>query len=252
MTEPGVVAGEALARLGRFGQVHWLDTVSSTNDYAFTLASKHEPAVVVARAQTKGRGRFQRRWHSDDASLTATYLLFSDAPGFPHPSMLTHLAGLALCEAVQELTGLATTVRWPNDLMLSDKKLAGILCEARRSAVAVGLGVNVNQTVLPPELPEAGSLRIATGREWDALALLESFLARFTAYIEAAGKGETADLIARLKERSAVLHRRVEVKTLLRKQVGTAVDIDPEGRLVLRCDSGKLTTIDAGDVRGLR
>jgi BirA family biotin operon repressor/biotin-[acetyl-CoA-carboxylase] ligase len=247
-----VVAGEALERLCRFGRVHLLGAVSSTNDHAFSIASSHEPAVIVARTQTKGRGRFQREWFSDESSLIATYLLFSDAPGFPHPSMLTHLAGLALCETVHELAGLAATVRWPNDLMYGDKKLAGILCEARRSAVAVGLGLNVNQAAFPAELTEAGSLRLATGREWDPLTLLADFLTRFATYIEAAGSGETAALIARLKAHSEVIHRRVEVRTLLRRQVGTAVDISADGRLVLRCDSGKLTTIDAGDVRRLR
>jgi BirA family biotin operon repressor/biotin-[acetyl-CoA-carboxylase] ligase len=245
-------AGETLARLARFGRVHFLDTVTSTNDYAFGLASRREPAVVVAQVQTKGRGRFQREWFGDDSSLLATYLLFADGTDSPPPAALTHLAGLALCTSIDETTGLKTQLRWPNDVMFGERKLAGILCEARGKVVAVGLGLNVNQAAFPPELLDAGSLRMATGREWDKLRLLEEFLVRLFELMNTATKQGLSTVLAALKERSAVLHRRVEVQTLLRKQVGTVVDLDGEGRLVLRTDSGKVAVVSAGQVRRLR
>jgi BirA family biotin operon repressor/biotin-[acetyl-CoA-carboxylase] ligase len=246
------VAGEQLARLSQYGSIHLLDEVESTSDYAFGLASEHKPAVVLAGRQTKGRGRFRRPWLSDEDSLTASLLLFTDAPDFPHPSFLTHLAGLALCRAIKEVTGLQTQIRWPNDITCSEKKLAGILCESRKNAVAVGVGLNVNQQSFPEDLPEAGSLRLATGRTWDSMVLLEGFLREMLDGIRRAGKGETARILADIKERSAVMHRRVEVKTLLRRHVGTVIDIDSEGRIVLRSDSGRLVVLDAGDVRRLR
>ena len=246
------VAGEQLAGLARYGSVHLLDEVGSTNDYALSLAAKHVTAIVIARRQTRGRGRFRRHWFSDDASLTASLLVFSDAPDFPHPSFLGHLAGLALSRAVQEVAGLATQTRWPNDIICKDKKLAGILCEGRRNAVAVGIGLNVNQESFPEDLPDAGSLRIATGRRWDKFVLLESFLREMFAGIGRAGKGESAQVLADIKDRSAIMHRRVEVQTLLRRHVGTVIDLDGEGRVVLRTDSGRLLVLGAGDVRRLR
>ena len=246
------VAGEQLAGLARHGSVHLLDEVGSTNDCALGLAAKHVTAIVIARSQTKGRGRFKRHWFSDDASLTASLLLFTDAPDFPHPSFLTHLAGLALSRAVEDVAGMATQIRWPNDIIYKDKKLAGILCEGRRHAVAIGVGLNVNQESFPEDLPDAESLRIATGRTWDKLVLLESFLHGMFAGIELAGRGETAQVIADIKNRSAVMHRRVEVNTLLRKHIGTVIDLDTEGRVVLRTDSGRLVVLGAGDVRRLR
>jgi BirA family biotin operon repressor/biotin-[acetyl-CoA-carboxylase] ligase len=249
MTE---VAGEQLAGLARYGSVHLLDEVGSTNDYALSLAAKRVTAVVIARRQTKGRGRFKREWFSDEGSLAASLLLFTDAPGFPHPSFLTHLAGLALSRAVDEVAGLSTQIRWPNDVMHKDKKLAGILCEGRRNAVAVGIGLNVNQESFPEDLPDAGSLRTATGRPWDKLVLLESFLRELFSGIERTGKGESAQVLADIKGRSAIMHRRVEVRTLLRKHVGTVIDLDAEGRIVLRTDSGRLVVLGAGDVRRLR
>ena len=246
------VAGERLAGLARYGSVHLLDEVASTNDYAFGLAGKHTTAVVVARRQTKGRGRFGRPWFSDDASLTASLLLLTDAPDFPHPSFVVHLAGLALSRAVDQTVGLPTQIRWPNDIILEDGKLAGILCEGRRNAVAVGIGLNLNQESLPEDLPDAVSLRMATGKQWDKFYLLENFLQEMFASIEQTAKGESAQVLADIKGRSTVMHRRVEVRTLLRKHVGTVIDLDTEGRIVLRTDSGRLVVLGAGEVRRLR
>jgi len=246
------VTGERLASLARYGSVHLQDEVGSTNDYALGLAGKHATAIVIARRQTKGRGRFRRQWFSDDASLTASLLLFTNVPDFPHPSLLVHLAGLALCRAVEQTAGLATQVRWPNDVVIGDKKLAGILCEGRRNAVAVGIGLNLNQVSLPEDLPDAESLSMATGRQWDKFYLLENFLREVFASVEQSGKGDTAQILADIKQRSAIMHRRVEVHTLLRKYVGTVIDLDSEGRVVLRTDSGRLVVLSAGEVRRLR
>jgi BirA family biotin operon repressor/biotin-[acetyl-CoA-carboxylase] ligase len=245
------VAGEQLAGLARFGSVHLLDEVGSTNDYALSLAGRRATAVVVARSQTKGRGRFRRRWFSDDESLTASLLLFTNVPDFPHPSLLVHLAGLALSRAVEQTAGLPTQIRWPNDVTIGDKKLAGILCEGRRSTVAVGIGLNLNQESLPEDLPDAVSLSMATGKKWNKFYLLENFLREMFVSIERAGKGESVQVLADVKQRSAIMHRRVEVRTLLRRHVGTVIDLDAEGRIVLRTDSGRLVVLGAGDVRRL-
>jgi BirA family biotin operon repressor/biotin-[acetyl-CoA-carboxylase] ligase len=246
------VTGERLAGLARYGSLHLLDEVDSTNDYALSLAGKNPTAIVLARRQTNGRGRFRRSWFSDAESLTASLLVHTDAPGFPHPSFLTHLAGLALSRAVEQTAGLPTQIRWPNDVTIGDKKLAGILCEGRRTAVAVGIGLNLNQQLLPEDLPEAVSLSMATGKQWDKFYLLENFLREMFASIEQSGKGEAAQVLADIKQRSSIVHRRIEVQTLLRKHVGTVVDLDPEGRIVLRTDSGRLIVLGAGDVRRVR
>lgn len=246
------VSGDRLAGLTRYGSVHLLDEVGSTNDYALSLAGKRETAVVIARRQTKGRGRFRRPWFSNDDSLTASLLLFTNVPDFPRTSLLTHLAGLGLCRAVEQTAGLPTQIRWPNDVTVGDKKLAGILCEGRGNAVAVGIGLNLNQESLPEDLPDAVSLRVLTGKLWDKFYLLENFLREMFASIEQAGKGESAQVLADIKQRSAIMHRRVEVQTFLRKHVGTVIDLDPEGRVVLRTDSGRLVVLSAGDARKVR
>ncbi len=245
------VPGALIARLSALGRVHLLDTVESTNDYAFKLAGKPEPAIVVARRQTRGRGRFRRGWHSDDDSLTFTVLLFPE-PGSRLAGRLTQLAGLAACRAIEDLTGTKPLIRWPNDLMLSDRKVAGILCEQRGNAVAVGIGLNLNQPGFPAELVEAGSLLQLTGRSWSRFEVLERVVVALFEVVDQGRPGRDAELLEAIKRRSAVLQRRVEVRTLLRRWVGTVIDLDAEGRIVLRTDSGRLAVLDVGAVRKLR
>jgi len=245
------IPGELLSRLAQFGRLHILDTTTSTNDYAFGLAPAREPAIVVTRHQTRGRGRFRRRWFADDGSLLFSLLLFS-APGSPELAALTQLAGLALCLAVERVTGQKAQIRWPNDIILDNKKLAGILCETRRDAVVVGVGLNVNQTAFPQSLNDAGSLRQATDRAWDRFILLDAFLVEFRLWLDRARKGDMQACLKAIKDRSAILLRRVEVRSFLRRSVGTVIDLDSDGRLVLRLDSGRLVLLSAGQVRRLR
>jgi BirA family biotin operon repressor/biotin-[acetyl-CoA-carboxylase] ligase len=244
--------GEALSRLAGYGRVAILDRVTSTNDFALALRDETaEPAIVLARSQTRGRGRFHRTWYSDDASLCFSLLLSRRDQGFPD-ALLSQLAGLALCRAVEATSGAKPLIRWPNDMMLGDRKLAGILCEARGSKVAVGFGLNVNQTGFPESLPDAISLLMATGRTCDRLALLEACVRETLTVVRQAASGEKESLLAEIKGRSSILHHRVEVKTLLRTHIGTCIDLDTEGRIVLRTDPGRLVVLGAGQVRRLR
>ncbi len=254
---------ELLNRIARFGRLYLLDVVPSTNDYAFSLANRQEPAIVVARKQTKGRGRFHRRWFGDEDSLLFSLLLFLGKE-LPSPASITQFAGLALCRVIDRLTKLSPgksereektpipLLRWPNDLLINGKKVAGILCEQRRDAVVIGIGINVNQSLFPENLPEASSLFLIYNQKFDHLVLLEAFLTDFFSCTEQFKKGETLPLWQEIKDRSAILHHRVEIRTLLRRHIGTVIDIDDEGRLVLRTDSGKLAVFNVGQVKQLR
>jgi BirA family biotin operon repressor/biotin-[acetyl-CoA-carboxylase] ligase len=247
------IPGELLARLARFGRIYVLDSIPSTNTYALDLAEKEEPAVVIAQNQTHGRGRFRRHWFSNTDSLTFSLLLFRSPEDPPSkPPQLTQLAGLAVCRAIEDVTGLEPLIRWPNDVVCSGKKLAGMLCEQRGNAIVVGMGVNVNQPEFPEELPEAGSLRMLSGRPWERLEILERTLEHFTHGLAAIQEERWPELLLQIKNRSGVLHRRVEVRTLFRRHIGTVVDIDPEGRIVLRTSNGRLVIVSSGQARTLR
>ncbi len=254
MTDSRIFSGERLAQLARFGQVHLLDSVASTNDYAFSLTGTEEPALVVARHQTKGRGRFRRHWHADADSLTFSSLLFFGPEQKELLAWLTQLAGLSICRAIEDVSDLKPQIRWPNDVLLGDKKVCGILCRQRKDAVVIGVGLNVNQTEFPEELnlPEAGSLRMASGRALDKLELLEKIMEHLFSTLELARHGITDELLDAVKERSSVLHRRVEIKTLLRTHIGTVVNIDTKGNIVLRTTKDRIIVIGFGQIRRLR
>jgi len=274
------VSGEILIRLARFGRLHLLEECASTNDYALSLADRSDTAVVVCRKQTAGRGRFRRAWFSDEDSLTFSVLIPDAAQAgtgteagpatggsrFPGGEavlpLLTQIAGLAVGVAVEELCGLEPLIRWPNDVLIGagpksahlsrESKLAGILCEQRKAAIAVGIGVNVNQPAFPADVPDPVSLRIATGRAWDRYELLDRVLERLFGYAADAVTGRSQALMDEIRKRSSVLHRRVEVQTMFRRFVGTVVDLDAQGRIVLRMANGRVAVIGAGQARRLK
>ncbi len=245
------ISGTLLQELTRFGRVYLLNTCSSTNDYAFTLPESGEPAIIVAQEQTQARGRFRRPWYGDRDSLTFSVLLpgQADCPFLP---TITQLAGLSVCLGIEDLTGLKPLIRWPNDLLLNNKKIAGILCERKNSRLVVGIGINVNQTAFPEWLPEAGSLLQFTNKYEDKHELLLRILKHLFRLLQETAEGGQAVHLSAIKQRSAILHRRVEVKTWLRRYVGTVVDLDTEGHLVLRTDGGKVIVLNSGQVRKLR
>ncbi|MBX6363022.1 MAG: biotin--[acetyl-CoA-carboxylase] ligase, partial [Gemmatimonadetes bacterium] len=150
-------------------------TLDSTNDTARRLAETGAPAgtVVLADEQRRGRGQHGRSWHAPAGKgLLLSVLLRPDEDGAGAPSILPIRVGLAVAQAVEAATGIDVRLKWPNDLLVGGRKLAGILCEGVRGgagaqSVVVGVGINVDQDLheLPPCIdPPATSLRLAAGR----------------------------------------------------------------------------------------
>lgn len=183
MTMADSVARETVAPLlrGRFGRDVYLHVARCTSTQLLLGETEPEGAVVVADEQTEGRGRLGRRW----LAPAGTGLLCSVQLRPPvEPAQLPELslvAGAAVAEAIEELTGLVPALKFPNDVLLDGRKVAGVLAEAKDGRVVVGIGVNVNQ--LAAELPEATatpatSLRMQTGAEQDRARLLALVLQR--------------------------------------------------------------------------
>jgi len=218
-----------------------LDSTSSTMDEA----AGHPPGtVIVAEEQTSGQGRLGRSWHSEKGSG----LYFSIVLGLPEPTPLVTLAlGLAAQEAIQAVAGVACDLRWPNDVLIADKKCAGILVEHHGERVIAGIGVNVNHAAFPPEIADtATSLRIATGRAHDKEALLARLLESIDSFTKLL-TDDGPDAILRLftEASSYVRGRRVSVDGV----TGTTDGLDPSGFLWLRPDRGPRRLIVAGGVR---
>jgi len=163
---------------GRFGSVYrYAELTPSTQ--RMLQADDPEGAVAVAEEQSEGRGRLGRSWHAPAGTSILVSILLRppiDPPRLPELSLVT---GGAVAEAIAETTGLDPAIKFPNDVLLGGKKVAGILAESSEGRVVLGIGVNANQTAeqLPGDAAiEPTSLRLATGREIDRLELLAAIL----------------------------------------------------------------------------
>ena len=231
----------------------WLRSTESTMQDAAKLAARGEPhgTVVVAEEQTAGIGRHGHTWHS--AGTGGLYLsiilrlpLSSDA--LP---VLTMALGLAAQCAIEEVCGVRCDIRWPNDLMLGGKKLAGIMVQTgERAALIAGIGVNVNQAAFPEDLhPIATSLRLETGRDYSKEELLDSVVAeslKYAALLKDIGKSQ---ILKQFEVRSSYARgKAVEVDDGRRVFAGVTAGLDENGFLMVETPSG-IETVMAGGVR---
>lgn len=258
-TVPAEVA-EALARLqsrmGAFAnRIIWYPEIASTNDVAAQLAERGaaEFTVVAADAQTAGRGRHGRVWASPaGAGLYVSIVL--RPPAYVSP-LLTLAAGVALSEGIVAATGLDTHVKWPNDVYVNDRKLAGILAEAGSSAggvphVVIGCGINVTPAAYPPDVAmRATSIEIELGRPVDrGLVLAECLAALAARYADLNGR-RSADVLRAWRGRAArTFGRRIEWDGSDAVRVGIAEDVDDTGALLVRTDSG-VERLISGEIR---
>ncbi len=240
----------------RFGcEVHHFDATESTMDEAFRLALDGAPegTVVIAESQTRGRGRLGRHWSSPKGR--GIYFSMILRPGIPpsQASMLTLLAAVALCEAVEAVVpAVAPRIKWPNDILVHGKKLCGILTELRAETdrvqfVVVGVGINVNNTA-PQLLPEATSLRAETGMSCSRVHLLQQVLVLFEKRYAAFLREGTVGVLADWKARSATLGCRVRFVERGVPFVGMAEALADDGGLMVRLADGSMVKRIAGDV----
>ncbi len=235
-----------------------VDELGSTNAVLAARAADDEPegAVLVAEHQSAGRGRLDRTWVSPPrAGLTVSVLLRPDVPA-ARRGWLPLLTGVALAEAVGEVSGVRTSLKWPNDLLAADgAKLAGILAEAAGGAVVVGTGLNV--TTRREELPPtATSLSVVTGGPVDRGPLLLAFLRglerRYLAWTAALGDPVASGLAGDYLAWSSTVGAEVAVTLPDGSELaGTVTAVDWDGRLVLRTGADTVE-LASGDVRHVR
>ncbi len=227
-----------------------LAQVSSTNSrLRDRLQTENVPlgAAVVADEQTAGRGRLGRAWWSP--AKTGIYTSFLVYPGDRLSGLVSLLAAVALCQAIEVETGLAPRLKWPNDVLLGGKKCTGILVESSSTWAIIGMGVNVNGS-LPPELAHVTTLSqhllapVHRPRLWAKVAgFLEQWYERWLSD----GSGP---VLQAWRERSLTVGQTVEIlrpdgRPLL---AGLAVDVDDDGALLVKGSTGKVHRVVAGEV----
>ncbi|NTV28665.1 MAG: biotin--[acetyl-CoA-carboxylase] ligase [Candidatus Omnitrophica bacterium] len=253
-----VSAAEVQRGLGtvKFGSrvVHF-PVVDSTMNEAFSLALEGAPegTVVVAETQTKGRGRLGRAWSSPKGKGLYFSVILRPPCAPSDAARLTLLAAVAVSEGIENNVGVRALIKWPNDLLVNDRKLCGILTELnaevdRVNFVIVGIGLNVN-TVPSQLLPEATSLRIVQGKTVSRVSLLQEILRVFESRYQAMLKDGYGDALAEWRMRSALDGRTVRFAERGREIVGTAVGLHDDGGLLVRLADGSTVKRMAGDIR---
>jgi BirA family biotin operon repressor/biotin-[acetyl-CoA-carboxylase] ligase len=234
------------------------ETLSSTMDEAFHLGMEGEPegTVVCAEAQTKGRGRLGRVWVSPKGK--GIYCSIILRPKLPPTQMsqITLMTAVALAEAIRQKTSLQPSIKWPNDLLLNSKKVAGILTELRAEVdqvkfVIVGIGLNINASS-SQLLDTATSLKLETNQTFNRIEIFQEALKSLELWYTKILKGNFSEVLDYCRENSATLKRRVRVSDPAADVQGMAIEIDNDGALLIRQDNGKVIKKTAGDVIPIR
>ena len=247
---------------GFYTRVDVVDETTSTNaDLLAAAADGGDRQVLLAEYQNGGRGRHSRSWNGVPGAqvIVSVLLRLSDCP-LQNLGWLPLLCGIATVDAVREVTGVPAQLKWPNDVLVDGRKLAGILVEVASTSpepvVVAGIGINVTLERDDLPVPTATSLLLENAADLDRTRLAEALLAGFGDRIRAWARADwdTAELAAAYREHCSTIGLAVRAilpgDTELR---GVAVDVDDQGRIVIRPDTeGAPVAVAAGDITHLR
>jgi BirA family biotin operon repressor/biotin-[acetyl-CoA-carboxylase] ligase len=253
-----LIADDLLSRIGECElarEILVFEETGSTNDIAMRLGREGHAGglLVFAEKQTAGRGRFGRRWESAPREGLWFSLLLRPAIPVSRWARLTTWAGVCTAAAIEGLTGLPARVKWPNDVQMCGKKIAGILTECSSGSdgslfAVVGIGLNVNQEAMPPELADrAASLRQLTGRILDRAVIASALIRELTTRLPEVDVAFDR-ILAEAARRSAILGDWIQLDASGSMLEGRAESLDAEGNLLLRRTDGGLHTVSAGEV----
>jgi BirA family biotin operon repressor/biotin-[acetyl-CoA-carboxylase] ligase len=239
-------------------KIHYFDYLASTMDLAMQLGMEGalSGSVVLAESQTKGRGRLGRGWASP--KYKGIYLSLILRPKILPSAcpILTLMSAVSICEAVKEVIDLDAQIKWPNDVLIHNKKVAGILTEMNAEVdkvnfVVIGIGLNVNNDK-KSLIAGATSLKEQQGAEINRVVLLQEILRRLeNNYLLLEDEG-SSEIVNKWRNFALTLGTRVKVYYQNKQIEGQATDIDSDGALLIRKDSGLIQKISSGDVTACR
>ncbi len=234
--------------------IRYFDSIASTMDAAFQLGVEGvgEGTVVCAESQTKGKGRLGRNWASPKGKGIYMSVILRPALTPADLTQLTLLGAVAVCEAVGKFCDVPAKIKWPNDILVNNKKLAGILTESsaemdRVRFVVVGIGVNVS-TPLSQMPPHSTSIKNETGKKVSRVVLMREILRSLESWYMTLGGNGFASVITRWKELSSTLGRHIRLVDPSGNVEGEAIDLDEYGGLIIRGENGLKVKRMSGDV----
>ena len=228
-------------------------SLTSTQDKARELAKKGVGnAIILADMQTKGRGRFQRKWHSDKDGLWMSILL--KPKNIQNIQYLTFAAAVSVVKSIKKITKINTNIKWPNDVHYKGKKLCGILTEnvfGKENYVIVGIGLNVNQDKFPSDIRNiATSIKIINNKKISINELSNNIITKFfKIYDNKYNKNQLNNIMKEWKNYCDTIGKKISVVTKNGILRGKAMGVDENCSLLLKPDKGKIIKIIEGDIK---
>lgn len=239
-------------------EIHYFDSIDSTNTYATKIArNSKEGCVVISEEQTRGRGRLGRTWVSKKKQGLYLTLILKPKIDIKRVSFLTQVCAAALVKSLKEV-GISTLIKWPNDIILNNKKLAGILTELDiglrgLNHVLVGIGINLLQEEFEEELEKKATSLKKEGYKLDKEEFLNIFFYNFETLYIGFLNGDNEPCLEILRRESAVIGREVFLIDSDKKEKVVVDTIDDFGNLIVICEGGEKKKVFTGEIslRGL-
>jgi BirA family biotin operon repressor/biotin-[acetyl-CoA-carboxylase] ligase len=235
-----------------------LKETDSTNTRAKELAAQGAPegTLVIAEKQTKGRGRKGRNWFSPPGGGIYFSLILRPAMPPGETPRITLMTAVVLAETLISLVKLNLRIKWPNDILVNRKKLAGILTEISADMdavnyIIVGLGLNVNNLFenSPQDIKKkATSILIETGNRVPRIKFIQNYLKLYEQYYDMFKKNDFEPIMNRWRELADIIGKQIRVDVIGKTHIGEVMDVDNDGVLILKDDQGRLQRIFSGDV----
>ena len=233
-------------------KIHYFKSLASTQDKAKEFAGKGAyNTIIISDIQTKGRGRFKRKWHSSKGGLWISILL--KPKNAENLQYLTFAAAIAVAKSIKKNASLSASIKWPNDVHYKGKKLCGILTEGifgKDKYVVVGIGLNINQAKFPNEIKNiASSLKIIKKQNFNINKIAQKIIDEFfILYNNHYNKNKYKKILKIWKKYCDTINKDVTVITTTKKLKGKAVGVDNKCNLLLKLKNNKLIKIIEGDI----
>lgn len=236
-------------------KIYTFDTIDSTNNCARALAGcwADEGTVIIAEQQTAGRGRLGRPWLANPNENLTFSIILRPSISADAINLLPLSVSVAVAEAVERTTGLSVECKWPNDLLVRNKKVAGILLEGSFNKnkvdwIVIGIGLNVNQMQFPADLVQkATSLKLMTGHDVDRITLFHTILENLEQSYKTGSRSGFQSILPQWTARTRMIDKKISVMEHGTLLSGTVKGVSRDGGLVLQ-SNGNERTLFAGDV----